>query len=198
MILSIGWMVLNACGPKEVEVETVKPIVEKSVEIPNPTEANPFSPPQPEVSELNGGGQLWLLEDHDLPLVVFSIVLPGGSAQDPKDKLGQAELANQMLLEAAGGFTASQISNAFYELAADVSIQTTRQHSILQVSAHRDRLSDVLSYVSKMVFEPTFNTLLPHVVNKSLSKNLCVVHLLRKGVKECIINFCHAANRSTE
>jgi zinc protease len=157
MILSIGWIVLNACGPKEVEVETVKPIVETSVEIPTPTEAKPFVPPQPEVSDLNGGGQLWLLEDHDLPLVVFSIVLPGGSAQDPQDKLGQAELANQMLLEAAGGFTASEISNAFYELAADVSIQTTRQHSILQVSAHRDRLNDVLSYVSKMIFEPTFN-----------------------------------------
>ena len=157
MILSIGWIVLNACGPKEIEVETVKPTVETSVAIPTPTEAKPFSPPQPDVFELNGGGELWLLEDHDLPLVVFSIVLPGGSAQDPQDKLGQAELANQMLLEAAGGFTASEISNAFYELAADVSIQTTRQHSILQVSAHRDRLSDVLSYVSKMVFEPTFN-----------------------------------------
>lgn len=157
MILSIGWIVLSACGPKEIEVESVKPVVETSVEIPSPTEAMPFAPPQPEVFELNGGGELWLLEDHDLPLVVFSIVLPGGSAQDPQDKLGQAELANQMLLEAAGEFTSSEISNAFYELAADISIQTTHQHSILQVSAHRDRLNDVLSYVSKMVFEPTFN-----------------------------------------
>lgn len=152
MIWSIGWFLLNACGPKELEVETVKP----TIEIPTPAAAAPFSPPQPVVSTLETGGQLWMLEDHDLPLVVFSIVLPGGSAQDPQEQLGQAELANQMLLEAAGGLSASDISNAFYELAADVAIQTTRQHTILQVSAHRDRLDEVLSYVSKMIFQPTF------------------------------------------
>ena len=53
------------------------------------------------VSKLENGGELWLLEDHDLPVVVFSLVLSGGSSEDAKDKLGTAELANQMLLEGA-------------------------------------------------------------------------------------------------
>ena len=124
--------------------------------IPVPTEASPFTPPTPVVSKLDGGGQLWLLEDHDLPVVVFSVVITGGSADDAQDKLGTAELANQMLLEGAGERNSSEVSSFLYGLAVDVSVQTTRQHTILNVSAHKDRLNDALAVVSDMVFAPLF------------------------------------------
>ena len=124
--------------------------------IPVPTEASPFTPPTPVVSKLEGGGELWLLEDHDLPVVVFSVVITGGSFDDAQDKLGTAELANQMLLEGAGERNSSEVSSYLYSLAVDVSVQTTRQHTILNVSAHKDRLSDALAVVSDMVFAPLF------------------------------------------
>ena len=146
-------LLTQGCGEKG-EIETMKP--EPQSTIPTPSEATPFTPPQPTVSKLENGGELWLLEDHDLPVVVFSLVLAGGSSEDAKDKLGTAELANQMLLEGAGERTSSEISSYLYGLAVDVSVQTTRQHTIVNVSAHKDRLGDALSVVSDMIFAPTF------------------------------------------
>ena len=67
-------MLTQGCGEKG-EIETMKPEPQSS--IPVPTEAAPFTPPLPTVSKLENGGELWLLEDHDLPVVVISIVLPG-------------------------------------------------------------------------------------------------------------------------
>ena len=153
LAIGIVGMLTQGCGEKG-EIETMKP--EPQSVIPAPTEASPFTPPTPVVSKLDGGGQLWLLEDHDLPVVVFSIVLSGGSADDAQDKLGTAELANQMLLEGAGERNSSEVSSFLYGLAVDMSVQTTRQHTILNVSAHKDRLNEALAVVSDMVFAPQF------------------------------------------
>ena len=147
-------MLTQGCGEKG-EIETMKP--EPTSVIPAPTEASPFTPPTPVVSKLDGGGELWLLEDHDLPVVVFSVVITGGSADDSQDKLGTAELANQMLLEGSGERTSSEVSSYLYGMAVDVSVQTTRRHTILNVSAHKDRLSDALAVVSDMVYAPQFD-----------------------------------------
>ena len=77
MSLLLGLMpLIIGCAPKG-EVETVKP----TVVVPTPIAAKKFDPPQPVVSSMESGGQLWLLEDHDLPVVVLNIVLPGG--KDP-------------------------------------------------------------------------------------------------------------------
>ena len=144
----------QGCGEK-TEIETVKPS-EASMTIPTPTESSPFAPPTPVVSKLENGAQLWLLEEHELPVVVFSVVLSGGASQDASDKWGVAELTNQMLLEGAGDRTASEISSALYGLAVDVGVQTTHQHTVLQVSAHKDRLNEALAIVSDMIFAPAF------------------------------------------
>lgn len=105
---SIGLIAIltQGCGEK-TEIETVKPS-EASMTIPTPTEPSPFAPPTPVVSKLENGAQLWLLEEHELPVVVFSVVLSGGASQDASDKWGVAELTNQMLLEGAGDRTASE------------------------------------------------------------------------------------------
>ncbi len=146
-------MLTQGCGEKEA-IETMKPSTQPT--IPAPKEASPFTPPTPTVSKMDNGAELWLLEDHELPVVVFSLVLAGGSVDDSLEKLGTAELANQMLLESAGERNSSEISSYLYGLAVDVGIQTTRQHTILTVSAHKDRLNDALTVVSDMVFASKF------------------------------------------
>lgn len=152
MSLLLGLMpLIIGCAPKG-EVETVKP----TVVVPTPIAAKKFEPPQPVVSSMESGGQLWLLEDHDLPVVVLNIVLPGGSVTDPEGKWGLAELSNQMLLESAGDKTSTELSTVLYGLAVDMSIQTTRQHTIVQISAHKDRIDSALAVISEMIFAPQF------------------------------------------
>ena len=145
MSLYIGLMTMFiGCAPKG-EVETVKP----TVIVPTPTVAKNFEPPMPVVSQLDVGGRLWLLEDHDLPVVVMNIVLPGGSVTDPEGQWGLAELSNQMLLESTVNKTSTELSTMLYELAVDVGIQTTRQHTIVQISTHKDRIDSALEIISE-------------------------------------------------
>jgi len=150
-VIGLIGLLTQGCGEKK-GIETVKPV--SATTIPVPTASSPFTPPTPVVSKLDSGASLWMLEDHDIPVVVFNIVLAGGSSQDVAAKQGLAELTNQMLLESAGERSSSEISSVLYDMAVDVSVETTRQHTIVQVSSHKDRLSDALAVVSDMVFEP--------------------------------------------
>ena len=145
--------VLIGCTPKG-EIETVKP----TIVVPIPSQAKYFESPMPKVSSLESGGKLWLLEDHDLPVVVMNVVLPGGSVSDVEGSWGLAELANQMLLESAGERSSTELSTLLYELAVDLGIQTTRQHTIIQISVHKDRLESALKLISEMIFSPSFLT----------------------------------------
>src|SRR6185436_17370755 len=56
-----------------------------------------FEVPQPQRVELENGLVVLLLEDHELPLVEATALVRAGSALDPADKVGLAELAGQVL-----------------------------------------------------------------------------------------------------
>jgi zinc protease len=56
-----------------------------------------FDVAEPQRIELENGLVLLLLEDHELPLVELTALVRAGSAQDPADKIGLAELGGRVL-----------------------------------------------------------------------------------------------------
>lgn len=53
--------------------------------------------PQVQRSSMPNGIELFVLEDHELPLFRMTMVIKGGSAYNPKDKLGLAEITAEVL-----------------------------------------------------------------------------------------------------
>ena len=51
-----------------------------------------FHPPKPERVVLPNGLILFLLEDHELPLIKLQMIVRAGSQYDPLDKVGLAEV----------------------------------------------------------------------------------------------------------
>src|SRR5262249_46350633 len=49
-----------------------------------------------------GGIEAWLIEDHSVPVLSLRVIFRGGSALDPADKVGLANMTAALLDEGAG------------------------------------------------------------------------------------------------
>ena len=77
-------------------------------------------PPVAKRVRLPNGMAVLVVENHKLPIVSMSLVVPGaGTAYDPKDKPGVAAFTADMLDEGAGGLTAIQIAEEEDRLGAE-------------------------------------------------------------------------------
>jgi zinc protease len=62
-----------------------------------------FAPPEPSRVVLDNGMVVYLLEDHELPLVNFSAMMRTGGWLEPKDKVGLAALTGSVMRSGGGG-----------------------------------------------------------------------------------------------
>jgi predicted Zn-dependent peptidase len=87
-----------------------------------------FTPPDPERVVLENGLVVYLLEDHELPLITITAVMRTGSWLDPADKIGLAALTGAVMRTGGGGgLSAEQIDEELEQFAGDVSISIGRQ-----------------------------------------------------------------------
>ncbi|HEX6726131.1 MAG TPA: pitrilysin family protein [Nitrospira sp.] len=102
-----------------------------------------FSPPEPERVVLDNGMVLYLLEDHELPLVSITVTMRTGSWLDPTDKIGLAAMTGAVMRTGGGGgLSAEQVDAELEQFAADVSIGIGRQSGsasldVLSKDVHR-------------------------------------------------------------
>jgi hypothetical protein len=68
-------------------------------ERPAPSAERPFTPPAVRRFKLAQAVEVFLVEDHDLPVVSLDLNLEGGAAGDPAGKVGLAGICMAMLTE---------------------------------------------------------------------------------------------------
>lgn len=116
----------------------------------------PFRAPTPQAFRLPEGTEVWLLEDHDLPLVAMSLSLPVGSADDPLDRPGLASITAGMLDEGAGALDALQISDAINELGASLWASTSTDGTRISLSVLKKHLPRAFGIYADVITEPRF------------------------------------------
>jgi len=80
-----------------------------------------FHPPEAERRVLENGMVLYLLEDHELPLVNISAMIRTGSIYEPPDKIGLAGLTGHLMRTGgAGSLTGDQLDEELEFMAADI------------------------------------------------------------------------------
>lgn len=139
---------LLACGPK-----APAPAMPELPTVPAP---KAFTPPAPSVTELPTGSDLWILEDHRLPLIVFKIVLPGGGSSDPSGQWGRADLVSEMLSESVGELNTLSFAALLNTAAASYSVSTYRTSTVLTLALHRDSFPELLPVIADAVYRPAF------------------------------------------
>ncbi len=114
--------------------------------------------PRPAEATLSNGLQVMVLEDHFLPKVLFQILIPHGSMDDPEDMPGLASFTADLLSEGAGAYSSREIANrldgmgASFYASAEFGSPVTR----IQISGLSEHTRDMVSLFATLILEPTF------------------------------------------
>jgi zinc protease len=105
---------------------------------------------------LPNGLPVWIVEQHEVPLVQVNVVVRTGSSADPAGKFGLASLTAAMIDEGAGGRDALELADAFDMLGAQVGTTGSFDWSAVRMSVPVTRLGEALPLLADVVMRPDF------------------------------------------
>ncbi|MEZ4362436.1 MAG: pitrilysin family protein [Kofleriaceae bacterium] len=124
---------------------------------PPPTAEPAFTPPAATQLRLSSGLTVVVIENHQLPLVALTLVVPGaGSSADPPERLGLAAFTADLLDEGAAELSALQIAEAQEQLGAELDPYVDEESAGISARTLRKTLGPTLELLGKVVRAPTF------------------------------------------
>ena len=116
-----------------------------------------FSPPEPERVVLDNGMVVYLLEDHELPLVTVTATMRTGSWLDPAEKVGLASMTGAVMRTGGGGgLSAEQVDAELEQFAGEVSIGIGRQSGSASLDVLSKDLRRGLEIFAGLLRKPAF------------------------------------------
>ena len=112
--------------------------------------------PPVQKSVLSNGLAVWIVEQHEVPLVQVNVIVRAGGATDPAGKYGVASMTANMLDEGAGGKSALELADAIEFLGAELTTISTFDYSAVRLSTPVAGLADALPLLRDVVASPTF------------------------------------------
>lgn len=116
-----------------------------------------FNPPEPERLVLDNGMVVYLLEDHELPLVTISATIRTGGWMDPPDKVGLARLTG-MVMQTGGiqGKSAAELDEELERLAAHLSVSIGPESGSATLDLLQKDVAEGLKIFSGILRAPAF------------------------------------------
>ncbi|MGE3190370.1 MAG: M16 family metallopeptidase [Vicinamibacterales bacterium] len=105
---------------------------------------------------LSNGLPVWVVEQHEVPLVQVNLIVRAGSATDPDGKFGVGSLTAAMLDEGAGGRSSLELADAVDFLGADLGTSSSYDYSAVRLSVPVARLDQALPLMADVVLRPSF------------------------------------------
>ena len=116
-----------------------------------------FAPPEPLRTVLENGMVVYLLEDHELPLVNLSATMRTGGWLEPEDRIGLAGLTGTVMRTGGGGGrTAEQIDEELEQFAIDIGIGMGRQSGSASLDVLSKDLARGLRIFAGLLRQPAF------------------------------------------
>jgi len=112
--------------------------------------------PDIQKATLKNGLKVWLVEQHELPIVAFNLVLQSGTDHDPLDKPGLASLTADMLDEGTTTRTALQIAEELDFIGANLGINAFTDGTTITLNTLTKHLDKALAVYSDVIVNPTF------------------------------------------
>lgn len=118
-----------------------------------------FTPPEPDRVVLENGMVVYLLEDHELPLVSITATMRTGGWLDPADKVGLASLTGSIMRTGGGGgLSAEQVDEELEQFAGDVGISIGRQSGSASLDVLSKDLKRGLQIFAGLIRMPAFES----------------------------------------
>lgn len=118
-----------------------------------------FVPPEPDRVVFENGVVVFLLEDHELPLITISALMQTGSWLDPPDKVGLAALTGTVMRTGgASGVSAEEVDEELEQLAGHINISIDRQSGSASLDCLKKDLKRALQLFARLIRTPTFDS----------------------------------------
>jgi zinc protease len=108
-------------------------------------------------AEAGNGMKIYGIEQHELPLVTYSIVINGGHMLDDISKPGVARFTAQMLNEGTKNKTPEELEEAIQLLGASVYIRGGAENITVSVNALARNFEKTVALVEEMLLEPRWD-----------------------------------------
>jgi zinc protease len=115
---------------------------------PKPTAPPALKLPPVQKQKLSNGLEVWIVEQHEVPMAQINLIVRAGSGADPAGKYGVANMTANMLDEGAGGKSALELADAVEFLGAQLSTSSTFDYSAVRLSTPVGRVADALSLMA--------------------------------------------------
>jgi len=113
----------------------------------------------PEVwtGKLDNGLGLYGIENNELPLVNFNIIIPGGHKLDPAGKAGIASLMADLMNEGTATKTAAELEEAVGLLGSSIYVGSGSEDIVISGSSLSRNFGKTMEYVEEMLLEPRWD-----------------------------------------
>lgn len=125
--------------------------------LPAPSGEVRWTPPAPETWKLENGMPVYFLKQGPTPLVTLMLVLPRGSATDPKGKAGLTSLMVDLLDEGAGGKSALELSEDLQRLGTDYGGRADVDNTLLVMNLIAENLEPSAKILADIVRRPALS-----------------------------------------
>jgi zinc protease len=125
-------------------------------EAPKPGPEPKLNLPVPKILALNNGMKIFLIEEHELPVVSASLVTLAGGENNPKDKPGLAAFAARMLTEGTATRSSTQLANDIAQIGAGLNSSASMDSANVSVAALSNYTGPALELLSDVALHPAF------------------------------------------
>lgn len=115
-----------------------------------------FKVPKYEKFQLKNGLTVYLMEQHEVPLVYVNYVNRAGAVMDGKQS-GLASFTCDALLFGAGGMRRLELEEAFDRKGATISTSAGKESATVSSSFHKDNAKEYLDLIAKVLTSPDFD-----------------------------------------
>jgi len=115
-----------------------------------------FTPPEIQTATLSNGMELYLVEDHKLPLVQINLQIKSGWSADPANRPGAASLTAELLDEGTKSLDALGISDKVRMLGLRFGTGSGFDNSAVNLNTLKKNLDPALELMADVVLNPTF------------------------------------------
>jgi zinc protease len=151
----------NAAEVKEVAVKE-EPIVKTTTKIdrsvkPAPGPDPTVTLPQIWTSSLSNGMKIWGIQQTELPLIQYSIVINAGHKCEDISKAGLANLVASSMNEGTKNKTPEQLEDAIGLLGASINVYSGTEDITISVSTMAKNFDKTIALVEEMLLEPRWD-----------------------------------------
>ena len=123
-------------------------------------------------NELSNGIKVFGIENSEVPLVQFNLVIDGGQLLEKMDKLGVANLTASLMNRGTKNKTVAQLKEAIQELGAFIRVSSSTENITISGTTLAKNYSKTVALIEEMLLEPRWDETEFELLKKSVVGNL--------------------------